>query len=112
MHGQMRWGDMTGRGGQHQTAMPLIPAPMAFFAMMFGLAIGVMIGRKKAMMHGMHPGMMHGMGRSPCCGDEGWGDWAARKKMMGGWSGHHHHGDGMPACGCGYEGTGEDVTDE
>jgi hypothetical protein len=94
-------------GDDHQMTIPLIPAPVAFFAMMFGLAIGIMIGHKKSMMHGMGPGRIGGMG----CGDA-WGDWAARKKMMGGWSGHHHHGDGMPACGCGYEGSGEDVSDE
>ena len=107
MHSQMRWGgDLMGHGGEHQMAIPLVPAPVAFFAMMFGLAIGIVIGHKKS--------MMHGMGRGMGCADAARGDWAARKKMMGGWSGHHHHGDGMPACGCGYDATGEGegVTDE
>jgi hypothetical protein len=91
----MGWG-----GGEHQMGIPMIPAPAAFFAMMMGVTIGVMIGRRKSMMHGMGMGAMHGMGSGMKCGG-GWDEWAARKKMMGQMSGHHHHGEGMPACSCG-----------
>jgi H+/Cl- antiporter ClcA len=94
MHGPMGMGNWhMGSGGENQMGIPLIPAPAAFFALMVGVMIGVMIGRRKAMMHDMG-----------CCGD-GWSDWAARKKMMGGMPAHHHHGDGMPACGCGAPGA-------
>jgi hypothetical protein len=81
-------------------SVPLIPAPAAFVALLFGVMIGVMIGRKKSM-------MMHGMGHGMSCGGDAWGDWWERKKMMGAMTGHHHHGDGMPACGCGQDASGE-----
>ena len=68
---------------QHQVVIPLVPAPVAFFALMFGLMMGMMIGLKKAMI-----------------GDE-CGAGMMRHKMMGmGWM-HHHHCDGMPQCTCG-----------
>lgn len=95
MHGQMRWAGhpMGYWGGGHQMDIPMVPAPAVFLAMMVGVMVGVMIGRKKSMMHGMGPGMTHA--------GTAWGDWAARKTMMGEMSAHHHHGDGAPACGCG-----------
>jgi hypothetical protein len=117
----MHAGDQMGFGrGGYGMGVPLIPAPVAFMTMLFGLMIGLMIGRRKAMMHDMgmggmgmggmghmgmgmgHGGMGHGMGMGGCGG--GWSDWAMKKKMMMGGGGmpmHHHHGDGMPACGCG-----------
>jgi hypothetical protein len=105
---------MTYGGGEHQMGIPLIPAPAALCALMIGVMIGVMIGRKKSMMHGMGPGMMHGMGSGMRCGGDVWGDRAARKQMMGEGFGHHHHGDAMPACGCGHDSSaeGERVADE
>ena len=72
---------------QHQVFVPLVPAPVAFFALMFGLVIGMTLGRKKAMMHGRYGG--------ECCGGMTHG------KMMGMGGMHHHHGDGMPQCMCG-----------
>jgi hypothetical protein len=105
-------------GGMREMGVPLIPAPMAFFALLVGLMIGVMIGKKKSMMHGMGPGMMHGMGSEMGCGPQqgmmpgmgmgmgaesgqGWEDWAKRKKMMKKMMmAHHHHGDGAPGCRC------------
>lgn len=98
MNGPMRWGGGFPMGcgeGEHQIGIPLIPAPVAFFAMVFGLMIGVMIGRKAAIMHGVEPGMS--------CGTGEWDHWAMRKKMMSKMAAHHHHGDGMPVCGCGGE---------
>lgn len=83
---------MHGDGTQMQ--VPMVPGPMAFFGMFVAFMIGMMIGMKKSMamrdtgmgMHGM-PGMgMHGM--------SGMG-------MPGKMGMHHHHGYGMPACGCG-----------
>jgi hypothetical protein len=90
-------------GGEHQMRIPLIPAPAALCTMMIGVMIGVMIGRKKSMMHGMGSGMMHGMDSGVGCRGDNWGDWDMRKKMMGKMAGHHHHGEGMPACGCGQD---------
>ena len=90
MNASMRWGGghpLGHNGGEHQISIPLIPAPVALFAMVLGLMIGVMIGRKKSMMHGTDSGMG--------------GDWDMRRKMMGNMASHHHHGDGMQACGCG-----------
>lgn len=106
MHGSMRWGGghtLGHNGGEHQISIPLIPAPIAFFAMILGLMIGIMIGRKTSMMHGMDAGMG--------------GDWDMRSKMMGKMAAHHHHGDGMQACGCGCgcegdPGAAERTTDE
>ncbi len=102
MNGSMKWGGgcPTGYGSdEQQVGIPLIPAPVAFFAMMFGLMMGIMIGRKKSMMHGQGMGMMHGAGMGGECGG---GDWMMRKKMMGKMGmHHHHHGYGMPECKCG-----------
>lgn len=95
MHGPMSCspGPMGHGGRGHDMVVPLIPAPAAFVAMMFGFMIGVMIGRKKKMMHGMGSHMAWGGGS--------WGDWAERKKMMGMTYAHHHHGEGTPPCSCG-----------
>lgn len=120
MHGMQMGGHPWGYGGgMHDMRVPLIPAPMAFFAMIMGVMIGIMIGKKKAMMHdmgsgmmhGMGQGMMHGMGSGDMCGSKagmmggmdsgmGWGDWSMRKKMMKKMMAHHHHGEGSPACKC------------
>jgi len=82
---------------RHEFGVPLIPAPVAFFALMFGLMLGVGIGRRKAMMYGMHGG-----GK---CGGA-----MMRPKMMicmmGPMGMHHHHGDGTPQCTCGERGEG------
>jgi hypothetical protein len=103
----MGWssGGLMSHGSEHEMSIPLIPAPVAMVAMMVGLAIGIVIGHKKSMMHGMG-------GWSRGGGHDSWGEWAARKRMMGGWSGHHHHGDGKPPCGCGHEGYGEGAGEE
>ncbi len=82
------WGGMEQMGGP-----PMIPAPMACVAMLFGVMIGLAIGRAKAMRHmGMGMGMM----------GHGDGDWLMRKKMMGKMMRHHHHhhGWGMEECEC------------
>jgi hypothetical protein len=117
MHGMKMGGHPMGYGGgMHDMGVPLVPAPMAFMAMLFGIMIGVMIGKKKSMMHGMGSGMMHGMGPDMACGPKsgmgmmgmgsgmgsgmGWDDWAMRKKMMKKMWAHHHHGEGAPACKC------------
>lgn len=126
MHSPM---DMHGGGDQGGTCgdgrfmgVPLIPAPMAFMALLFGVMIGVMIGHRKAAMRGMGGmgmgagmgggwhgmggmGMGHGMGMGKdmgrCGGGGEWDRWAIKKRMMaGGMSPHHHHGDGAPACNC------------
>jgi len=67
----------------HGTDMPafFIPIPMAFFGVlisfMFGFTVGSMAGKKQAMSFA--------------------GSW--RKHAMGpGGMGHHHHGEGTPAC--------------
>lgn len=76
---------------------PLVPLPMVVFAamagFMFGLMFGTVMGRHREMApagwqggwhggpHGMHG--MHG-GKPP---------W-----MKHGMKGHHHHGEGSPAC--------------
>ena len=61
-----------------------IPMPMAMFGMcvafMFGATIGLMMGKKHSMMG------------QPM----GWG----KHKMMWHKGRHHHHGFGMPPCGC------------
>ena len=80
-------------GGEHQIGIPLIPAPIALLAMIFGLMVGIMIGRKKSMMHGMASGMG--------------GQMDMRGMMMSKMAAHHHHGDGMHACQC--EGGRDDV---
>jgi hypothetical protein len=100
MQSPMMWGGSPMMGhphGHHPIGVPLIPAPMAFVAMLFGMMMGVMIGRQKAMMSGM------GTGMSGACGGDAW--MMRKKKMMGmGMMGmHHHHGEG-PACGCGHAG--------
>ena len=91
MHGPMGYGSgwHMGSPGQHHGGVPFVPAPMAFLALMFGLMMGVMIGRRRAMMHGM------GMGMGGECGRG-----MMRSKMMGMMSAHHHHGNGMPQCAC------------
>jgi hypothetical protein len=102
MNGSAKWGGgcptSYGHGEQHG-GMPLIPAPVACVAMLFGVMIGIMIGRKRSMMHGQGMGMMmHGPGMGV---ERGGGDWMMRKKMMGGMGmHHHHHGYGMPECKC------------
>jgi hypothetical protein len=64
------------------SGMFCVPIPMAMFGMlvacMFGATMGAMMSRKGAMRHGK-------------MGSHGW-----RHRGM-----HHHHGDSMPACGCG-----------
>ncbi len=89
----------------YPAGIPLIPAPFAFFALMFGLMLGIGIGRRRAIMHGAGMQGMHGMHGGGECG----GPMMMRKKMMmGGMMGpmgmmggmHHHHGDGMPECRC------------
>lgn len=100
-NGSMRWGGgcpMGPVGDEQGMSIPLIPAPVAFCALMFGLMVGIMIGRKKSMMHGGGMGMMHAHGMSGECGG---GDWTTRKRMMGRMAmHHHHHGYGMPECRC------------
>jgi hypothetical protein len=104
----------SGDGGHSPMRVPLIPAPVAFMTLMFGLMIGMMIGRKKAAVRGMGgagmcggQGMGMGMGHMGHMGMGGWGGepgwdrWAMKKKMMMGGMPHHHHGDGTPPCGCG-----------
>jgi hypothetical protein len=60
--------------------IPLVPLPLVVFGFLIGIMFGVMIGRKRQMMmqsggwHGEKPWMHHGM------------------------RGHHHHGEGGPAC--------------
>jgi hypothetical protein len=76
--------------GSMRCGPPLIPAPVAFCALMFGFMLGLMIGRHRSMMHGMDTDE----GR---CG----GGWMMRKKMMDMMGTHHHHGHGMPQCTCG-----------
>jgi len=113
MHDPMRCsgaGYPMGHGGGHQMmGVPLIPAPVAFFAMLFGVMIGVMIGKKRSTMHGMSG--MSGMGGMMSGGSCGGDDWAMRKKMrkkmIKKMAAHHHHGDGMPSCGCGEESASE-----
>lgn len=64
--------------------IPLVPLPMMVFGMMaafmFGAMFGAMMGRRRQM-------MMHGGYGKP---------WM----MHGGMRGHHHHGEGSPACCC------------
>jgi hypothetical protein len=119
MHGHGKYGyGHTGHGGM-QIPVPLIPAPAALCALLVGLVIGIVIGRKKSTIHGMGPGMGHGMmqGMGPGMGSpmmHGMGSgmepggWMEGKRMMRGGKGHHHHGYGMPPCRC--EGGSE--TDE
>ena len=105
MHDRMNWGGHPHKccsGTGMDMEVPLIPAPVAVLTMIVGVAIGVIIGHKKAMMHGMGGhGMMGGMGH----GMMGGGNWMARKKaMMYGAPMHHHHGYGTRPCCCGAEG--------
>jgi len=103
MGGSMRCGSgwKEGRGYGHgqdfpPMDVPMIPAPAAFMALVFGVVLGVMMGRHKSMRQSVqgegHGGsmMMH------------------KRMMMGKMGGHHHHGYGMPPCGCGC-GEGEDA---
>ncbi len=95
----MRWGGgypVSYGAGAHQMDVPMVPAPVALLAMVCGLMIGAMIGRKKAMMH-MRPDIGYG--------GTGWGDWSMRDHMMSRMAAHHHHGNGMPSCECGAEGV-------
>jgi hypothetical protein len=72
-----------GNGGEYGGAQMFhVPMPMAMVGMciafMFGCTIGMLVGKKHGMQMG--GGMHHRMGRH---------------------GGHHHHGYGMPPCGCG-----------
>lgn len=112
MHGRMSWADSPHKhysGAGFEMDVPMVSVPMAFFALVVGMMLGVMVGHKKAMMHGMMGGgMRHGMMGGGMRGGYGWdGDWMARKKaMMRGMGMHHHHGYGAAPCMCGSESEG------
>ena len=115
MHG-MNWGGHPHKrysGAGMEVDVPLIPAPVAVMTMIVGMAIGVMIGHKKAMMHCGQPGMMGGMGHGMMGGGMGagyGGDWMKRKKaMMQGMGGHHHHSYGAGPCFCGVQSKSADM---
>lgn len=103
MHRKMMWpGHHKSFGDWSDMEIPTIPAPVAMCALVVGLVMGMIVGKKKAMMHGMMGrgmmggGMMGGHGYG--YGYGGKGEWMRKKAMM---YGHHHHGDGAPPCWCG-----------
>lgn len=70
--------------------VPFVPLPVAFVTMFFGFICGVMVG--KAISHKRDMMMGGGMGQPMMQG--GWGG----PMMHHGMKGHHHHGEGSPAC--------------